>query len=223
MEIRYLGHASFLIKSREIRLVTDPYDPSIGLKFPKVEADVVTVSHSHFDHNNVKAVQSPASSLQPLVLDMPGEFEKLGARIFGYRSYHDKKKGAERGEVVMYKIELEGMSVLHCGDLGFVPDDGYLDSIGDVDVLLVPVGGFYTIDADDAAELVKKIEPSIVIPMHYNHERLNQNNFGQVAPISEFLKKFGLESLPSVPKLVVRKEELEQEMKIVVMEITGNT
>lgn len=220
MEIKYLGHSSFLIKSREVRLVTDPYDPLIGLKFPKVEADVVTVSHHHKDHNFVQGIQSPASNFQPLVLDMPGEFEKLGARIFGYKSYHDKKQGAERGEVVIYKIEAEGISVLHCGDLGYVPDDAFLDLIGEVDVLLVPVGGFHTIDASEAEELIKKIEPSIVIPMHYNHEKLDQKMFGQVAPLSEFIKKFGLESLPPVPKLVVRKEELEQEMKIVVMEIT---
>ncbi len=220
MEIKYLGHASFLIKSREVRLVTDPYAPSIGMKFPKLDADVVTVSHKHEDHSRADLVGKPVDREQ-LIIDMPGEFEKLGARIFGYKSYHDKKQGAERGEVVMYKIEVEGISVLHCGDLGYVPDDGFLDTIGEVDVLLVPVGGFYTIDATEAAELVKKIEPSIVIPMHYNHEKLNQKIFGQVAPLSEFLKKFGLESLPPVPKLVVRKEELEQEMKIVVMEITG--
>ncbi len=220
MEIKYLGHASFLIKSREVRLVTDPYDPSIGLKFPKVEADVVTVSHSHSDHNRADLVGKPVEGEQ-LIIDMSGEFEKLGARIFGYKSYHDKTQGKDRGGVVLYKTEVEGISVLHCGDLGCVPDDAFLDSIGEVDVLMIPVGGFYTISADEAAELVKKIEPSIVIPMHYNHEKLNQKIFGQVAPLSDFLKKFGLESLPPVPKLVVRKEELEQEMKIVVMEISS--
>ena len=220
MEIKYLGHASFLIKSREVRLVTDPFDPYIGIKFPKVEADVVTVSHSHKDHNQVQLVAKPVQGEQ-LVLDMPGEFEKLGARIFGYKSYHDKKQGAERGEVVMFKIEIEGMSVLHCGDLGHILDDAFLDLISEVDVLMVPVGGFYTIDAGEAAELIKKIEPAIAIPMHYNHPKLDQKSFGQVAPLSEFLKKFGLESLPPVPKLVVRKEELEQEMKIVVMEISS--
>lgn len=221
MEIKYLGHASFLIKSREVKIVTDPYDPYIGMKFPKVEADIVTVSHSHKDHNYIQGIQSPASSIKPLVLDMPGEFEKLGARIFGYKNYHDKKQGAERGEVVMFKIEIEGMSVLHCGDLGCIPDDAFLDSIGEVDILLVPVGGFYTIDASEASELIKKIEPSIAVPMHFNHPKLDQKNFGQVSPLSEFLKKFGLESLPPVPKLVVRKEELEQEMKIVVMEVSS--
>jgi len=220
MEIKYLGHSSFLIKSKEVRLVTDPYDPSTGLKFPKVEADVVTVSHAHQDHSKANLVGKPQEGEQ-LVIDMPGEFEKLGARIFGFRSYHDKTQGKDRGENVMFKIELEGMSILHCGDLGYVPDDVFIDSIGEVDVLLVPVGGFYTIDVNEAAELIKKIEPSITIPMHFNHPKLNQKVFGQVAPLSEFLKKFGLESLPPVPKLVVRKEELEQEMKIVVMEISS--
>lgn len=220
MEIKYLGHSSFLIKSKEARLVTDPYDSSIGLKFPKIEADIVTVSHDHKDHNMASVVGKPPEGEQ-LVINMPGEFEKLGVRIFGYKSYHDKKQGAERGEIVMYKIELEGMSILHCGDLGYIPDDAFLDSIGEVDVLLIPVGGFYTINPDEAADLIKKIEPSIAIPMHYNHSKLDQKVFSQVSPLSEFLKKFGLESLPPVQKLVVRKEELEQEMKIVVMEISS--
>lgn len=216
MEIKYLGHASFLIKSKDVKIVTDPYDPYIGMKFPKVEANIVTVSHGHKDHNRHDLIEG-----SPLVLDMPGEFEKMGVRIFGYKSYHDKKQGAERGENILYKIETENMSVLHCGDLGYVPDDAFIDFIGEVDVLMVPVGGFYTIDATEATELIKKVEPSLVIPMHYNHGKLKQEHFGKVASISEFLKKFGAEGLQPVPKLIVRKEELEQEMKIVVMEISS--
>ncbi len=216
MEIKYLGHASFLIKSKNARIVTDPFDPYIGIKYPKVEADVVTVSHSHKDHSRADQIGG-----NPLVIDMPGEFEKLGVRIFGFKTFHDKKQGAERGEDIMYKFESEGISVLHCGDLGLVPDDAFLDMIGDVNVLMVPVGGFYTIDPDEAAELVKKIEPSIVIPMHYNHPKLNQEHFSKLAGVTEFLKKFGAESLHPEPKLMVRKEDFGQEMKIVTLDITS--
>ncbi len=215
MDIKYLGHASFLVKSKDAKLVTDPYDPSIGIKFPKTDADIITVSHKHPDHNFVAGVTG-----DPLVIDMPGEFEKKGMRIFGFQSYHDKKNGAERGENILYKIETENISVLHCGDLGLVPDDGFLELIGDVDILMVPVGGFYTINAEEAAVLVAKIEPSIVIPMHYNHEKLNQKTFANVQPLSEFLKKMGAESVIPIPKLSVKKEDLQDEMKVVVMQIT---
>lgn len=214
MEIKYLGHASFLIKSKEAKLVTDPFDPSmVGLRFPKVEADIVTISHHHRDHDQVKLVDG-----DPLVLDWPGQFEKKGIRVSGFRSFHDKKNGADRGEVIIYKIEADNISILHCGDLGVVPDDNFLDAIGEVDLLLVPVGGEVTIDSSEAIELIKKVEPAIVIPMHYNHAKINQQIFGRLFPVSEFLKKIGAENIVPMPKLIVKKEELEEEMKVVVLE-----
>ena len=219
MEIKYLGHASFLIKTKTAKVVTDPYDAKmVGLKFPKVEADIVTVSHQHEDHNQWKQVAGSEGST-PLVIDMAGEFEKMGVRIFGYKSFHDDKAGAERGEDILFKIEAEGMTVLHCGDLGLVPEDSFIDSIGDVDVLMVPTGGFYTIDSAQVEALVKKVEPSIVIPMHYNHKGLNQKAFGKLEPVTEFTKKFGAENITPLPKLIVKKEETEEEMKIVVLSI----
>ena len=217
MDIKYLGHASFFIKSKDAKLVTDPFDPKmVGLKFPKVEADIVSVSHHHSDHDRANLVSG-----NPLVVDMPGEYEKKGLRISGFQTFHDKQKGAERGQNIVYKIEGEGISVLHCGDLGHILDDSFIDQLGDVDVLLVPVGGFYTIDSADAVELVKKIEPSIVIPMHYNHPKLNQQVFSKLSMVDEFMRKIGVELTAPVPKLVVKKDELQQEMKVVVMEITN--
>lgn len=210
MEIKYLGHSSFLIKTKEAKLVTDPYDPKmIGVKFPKVEADIVTVSHDHKDHNQTQLVVAPEGG-ERLIIDLPGEFEKKGIRVFGFSSFHDDKKGEERGENILYKIEGDGVSVLHCGDLGFVPDDSFVDLVGSVDVLMIPVGGVYTIDADQAAAFIKKIEPSIVIPMHYGWEKL--------APVSDFLKKMGVEKITPVPKLLVKPEELEEELKVVLLE-----
>ena len=219
MEIKYLGHSSFLIKTKAAKIVTDPYDSEmVGLKFPKIEADVVTVSHNHKDHNQIKNV-SGINGVDPLIIDMPGEFEKMGVRIFGFQSYHDKTKGSERGENILYKFEAEGLSVLHCGDLGVIPEESFLETIGEVDILMVPVGGFYTIDADEAVQLVKRVEPAIVIPMHYNHSKLDQKNFSQLTDVNEFTKKFGLDNPIPLPKLVYKKEEIEQEMKVVVLEI----
>lgn len=212
MTIKYLGHASFFIKTKDARVVTDPYDSGIGMKFPKVEAEIVTVSHSHSDHSKVGEVGG-----NPQVFNWPGEYEKMGVRIFGHKSYHDKEKGAQRGENILFKIESEGISVLHCGDMGVIPDDKLTDEIGDVDILLVPVGGYYTIDAGEAIELAKHLEPSIIIPMHFNHSKLDQKVFKDVAPLDDFLKKYeGPKSAPE-DQLVVKKEELAEEPRLVVL------
>lgn len=214
MDIKYLGHASFFMKSKDGRLVTDPFDSSIGLKFPKTETDVVTISHEHADHNSLKNVEG-----NYLRINMPGEYEKSGIRISGYATYHDGKKGAERGENTMYKIETEHIHILHCGDLGHVLDDDFIEMIGEVDVLMVPTGGFYTIDSAQAVELVKKIEPSIVIPMHYNRKGLDEKMFEQVKPVDDFLKQIGAEGVQPVQKLTIKKEDLQGETKVVLMEL----
>lgn len=214
MEIRYLGHASFLIKTKDTKLVTDPFDPAmVGFKFPKTDADIVTISHQHKDHNQAKNVEGT-----PLIIEMPGEYQKKGIRVTGFQSYHDKVKGAERGENIIYKIESEGIAVLHCGDLGYVPEDGLLDLIGVVDVLMVPVGGNYSLDSEQAAQLIKKIEPSFIIPMHFNSPKHNQAYFSKLTSVKEFLSKMSAENTTPLPKLVIKKESLIEEMKVVLLE-----
>jgi L-ascorbate metabolism protein UlaG (beta-lactamase superfamily) len=212
MELKYLGHSSFLIKSKDGKLVTDPFDSSIGIPFPKTDADVVTISHSHPDHANLKGISG-----EPLVVDWPGEYEKKGIRIFGYGWYHDDKKGEERGENILYKIDVDDISILHAGDLGSIPPDSFIDEIGTVDILLVPVGGSYTVDAKTAMDFAKKIDPSIVVPMHFNNDKLNQETFGKLSGVDEFLKQFGTSPEP-VEKLTLKKGDLgEEDMKVVVM------
>jgi len=210
MEIKYLGHSSFFIKAKETKIVLDPYDPKmVGFKFPRVEADIITVSHDHKDHNATSEVGGT-----PTVFTWPGQFEKMGVRIWGYRTFHDKVEGKERGENVMYKFESEGVSLLHCGDLGVIPADAFLDEIGEVDVLLVPVGNKYTIDAAEAVELIKKVEPSIVIPMHFGAPGLAIEG---LAPLEDFLKKMGVENPIPLDKLIVKKEGLADDTKVVVL------
>jgi len=212
MEIKYLGHSSFLIKSKDARLVTDPFDPEkVGMRFPKTEADIVTVSHGHSDHNRTDLIGN-----EPLIIDMPGEFEKQSIRIFGYLSYHDKKKGVERGENIIYKIEVEGISILHCGDMGVVPTEELVDQIDGVDVIMIPVGGKYTIDSNEAVEVIKKFEPAIIIPMHYSLS--GKETESGLAPLSDFLKKMGGEGIVPIPKLVLKKDQLIDDMKVVLLE-----
>lgn len=216
MDIKYLGHSSFHLKGKNGSVVTDPFDSKmVGLKFPQVEADIITISHHHADHNATAAVSGT-----PLVLDIPGEYEKGGIRVTGYDTFHDGERGEKRGRNTMFKIEADGLSVLHCGDLGHIPADELIEEIDTVDVLLIPVGGFYTITADEAVSLVSKIEPGIVIPMHYNHPKLNQDGFAQLTPVSDFLKKIGAdEALEPVKKLTLKKQDIAEETKVIVMEI----
>ncbi|QQG44165.1 MAG: MBL fold metallo-hydrolase [Candidatus Roizmanbacteria bacterium] len=213
MEIKYLGHSAFLIKTKDAKLVTDPFSSQmVGMSFPKIEADVVTISHSHADHNFVQGVSG-----DPLVIDWPGEFEKNGIRVFGYKWYHDNKKGLERGENILYKIEAENLTLLHCGDLGDLLNDELYEEIGNIDILFVPIGGTYTIDATTAASLVKKLDPSIIIPMHYSQEKLSEELRSKLSPVSDFLKEMGIDEVNPVDKLVVKKEDLSEEQKVIVM------
>lgn len=218
MDIKYVGHSSFFIKTRDAKIVTDPFNPaSVGLKYAKNEADIVTISHSHDDHNYREGVKG-----EPLFIDWPGEFEKNKVRIFGYQTYHDKKKGEERGPNTMFKFEAENLSVLHCGDLGHLLEDATIEEIGSVDILIIPTGGLYSLNAQEAAKVVNEIEPSLVIPMHYQQPGMNQDIFANLQPVGDFLKEIGAEDTQAVDKLTIKKEDLNPEdLKVVVMSISA--
>lgn len=218
MDIKYFGHASFHLKGKTGTLITDPFDPEmVGLKFPKdAEAAIVTISHDHTDHNKSNLVAG-----DPLVITLPGEYEKQGIRVTGWQVYHDGKNGAERGKNNIFKIDIDEVSILHCGDLGHILSEELVEEIGHVDILLIPVGGVYTIGPEEAAKVIHEVEPGIVIPMHYNRPKLNQKIFAGMSDLSEFLKKMDIPSVEPVKKLSIKKEELGQEMKVVVMEISS--
>ena len=163
MKITWHGQSCFKIAIKDVTLVTDPFGKDIGLKPPHFEADIVTVSHDHHDHNNVSALRGT-----PFVVDGPGEYELKGVAISGISSFHDNKEGQERGKNTIFIIEAEEMRICHLGDLGEKKlTDNQLEEIGDIDILMIPVGGVYTIDSEEAAGIISQIEPRIVIPMHY--------------------------------------------------------
>jgi L-ascorbate metabolism protein UlaG (beta-lactamase superfamily) len=212
MIITYFGHSCFRIQDKigpeGINLATDPFDKSIGLKVPNFEADIVTVSHSHSDHNNSKALRG-----NPFVVDSPGEYEIKGVMIQGISAKHDDKNGAERGDNVLYRIEIDGIAIAHLGDLGHTLSDEQLDKLDGVDILLVPVGGKYTIDGKKAAEVISQVEPRIIIPMHYKIKGLNLD----VESEAKFIKELGLEPKQE-EKLKISKRDLPQEgMELVVL------
>lgn len=215
MEIYPLGHSSFRIKGKTATVVTDPYDSAkVGLKFPKLDgADIVTVSHDHGDHNATGNVDGA-----PFIISGPGEYEIKGVTVVGVSSFHDDQNGAERGANTIYKITIDDIRVCHLGDLGHKLSDDQLTKIGDVDVLLIPVGGVYTIDAKKAAEVVAQLEPLVVVPIHY--KRINDPSLtaGKVGPVSDFLAEMGAEGIAPIPKLSTSKEKLPETTTIVVLE-----
>lgn len=216
MNIRYLGHSSFLIEGSTGKVVTDPYD-SVIMKhsFPKVEADIVTISHQHKDHNASHSVHG-----DPLVVNIPGEYEKKGIRIYGFETYHDKQMGAERGKNTMFKIVMDEVSILHCGDLGHVLSKEIIEEVDGVDILMIPVGGNYTINADEARDIVSKVEPYVVIPMHYkSNAGFDEALMSKLQPVSDFIEKIGVTDIEPVKKFSYKRND-EDEMSVVVMEVS---
>jgi len=215
MDITYLGHSSFKIKTKTASVITDPFDPKmVGLKFSGAEGEIVTVSHDHGDHNAVDKVSGVKK-----VVNGPGEYEISGVSIYGYRTFHDNKEGAERGKNTVYAIEAEGLRIVHLGDLGHALSDELIEEIGDVDVLMIPVGGFFTIGPKEATEIVSKIEPFFVIPMHYKVDGMSGALSEKLLPVEAFLKECGISS-EVMPKFSIKKEDIleEQNTKVVVLE-----
>ncbi len=163
MQIKWYGHSCFLITAQTgTRILTDPYDPRMGYPAHKIECDVVTSSHAHYDHNYFDMCAG-----EPLRITQAGQYEADGVKIRGVETAHDDANGAKRGKNIVFIFELEDMRVVHAGDLGAIPDEATLEQIGHADVLLVPVGGHYTIDQAGARELANLLTPRVVIPMHY--------------------------------------------------------
>ncbi len=179
MKIQWLGHSSFLIETNGIKILTDPFDNSIGYTtiFPGV--DIVLVSHEHFDHNTVGNVPSYKQVIKG---NVEKEFE--GIKIKGIAGYHDNQKGSLRGKITMFKIQSEDISLLHLGDLGTLLTDEQLKEIGEVDIVMVPIGGKYTIGPEEAWEVIKQLNPKIVIPMHYKTPFLTLD----ILPLDNFLE-----------------------------------
>jgi L-ascorbate metabolism protein UlaG (beta-lactamase superfamily) len=170
MKIQYLGHSSFLLtESTGTSIVTDPYN-SIGYPLPAVSAKAVTVSHQHYDHNNAQAIGG-----KPLIFEKEGVYDLDGVEITGIKSFHDDEGGALRGENIIFKFRMDGLDVCHLGDIGENCTAELLEQILPIDILLIPVGGKYTIDSEQAKEYVDRIMPEIVIPMHYKTKDLKMD------------------------------------------------
>jgi L-ascorbate metabolism protein UlaG (beta-lactamase superfamily) len=213
MKIKYLGHASFLITSdKGIRIITDPYASRPDLNYGEIKelADIVTVSHDHFDHNNAAAVRG-----KPQVVR--GTTKVQGVEFKGVPVYHDEAKGEQRGKNTIICFEVDGVRICHMGDIGHRLTDAQVAGLGKVDILLVPVGGFFTIDAEVASQICDAVAPKVLIPMHFKTSKCDL----PIAKVDVFLQgkrnvsqldasetEFHQEKLPATTQIIVLKPEL---------------
>ncbi len=186
MKLEYYGHSCFrLTFPSGTRIVTDPYG-QIGYSLPPIGAEVVTVSHGHYDHCNVGAVSG-----SPAVLSAPVSREIGGVRISAVSSFHDEVGGAKRGKNLIFRFQADGLEVCHLGDLGEPIDARLTEALRSADVLLIPVGGHYTIDGAEAGRYVESLAPKIAVPMHYYTPGLQVDIKG----VERFLSRFGAEQV----------------------------
>ncbi len=211
MKINFIGHACFLIEIGGLKVMTDPFDKSVPYDFPEgEEVDVVTVSHDHFDHNAVYRVK-----VKREVLKYPTD-KIIGNVKFKSKSFfHDEEMGKKRGRNAVFLIEGEDLRILHLGDLGHIPQEKDLEEFKNIDILLIPVGGYFTIDSKRADELIKVLDPKVIIPMHYKTNKLEF----PISSVDEFLKNKGNINKLSTNEIEITKENIDNFKGILVFPI----
>jgi L-ascorbate metabolism protein UlaG (beta-lactamase superfamily) len=209
MDITWLGHSCFRIKGSHATVITDPYSPDLGYSLGRTTARIVTVSHQHPGHGYDKGVGG-----QPRVVRGPGEYEISGVLIIGIATFHDGEGGKKRGKNTVYLMEIDEISVCHLGDLGHVLTGEQVEEIDNVDVLLLPVGGVSTINAAKAAEVVRQLEPRVVIPMHYRTPALKR----ELEPVDRFLKEIGAKQVNPLAKLSLTKSTLPASTQVFLLD-----
>ncbi len=210
MDITWLGHSCFRIKGNQAVVITDPFPPGLGYNLGKQTANIVTVSHPHPSHSYVQGIGG-----EPHLITGPGEYEISNVLIIGIDTYHDAVKGQGRGKNTAYLMEIDGVAVCHLGDIGHVLGDEQVEEMGNVDVLLLPVGGVSTINAAMAAEVIRKVEPKVVIPMHYKTPQTGR----ELDTVDDFLKEMGQEQIEPRPKLSVSRSNLPVSTQVYVLTV----
>jgi len=206
------NHNDISRNGNQVNLIIDPFDETTGLRVPKFESDMLLITHDHPDHNNIKTVSG-----NYFLVSGPGEYEIKDVFIRGIPAFHDPALGKEKGEVTIYIIEAEGLRICHLGDLGQKElTEDQVEKIGSIDVLMIPVGGIYTISSKEAAKIISQIEPKIVIPMHYQIPKLKIKLEG----LDKFLKTMGVKSPEILNKLTIKKKDMPEEgMEIKVLRL----
>ena len=208
MEITWRGHSCFLIRGKEKTIITDPCHPDLGYRLGEPKADIVTLSHFHPGHSYIEGVGD-----NPKQIKGPGEYEIGGTFITGVASFHDNKRGGLRGKNTIYIIEMDDITLCHLGDLGHPLDSHLIEEIGDIDILFLPVGEVSTMLIDTAVEIVRQLEPPIVIPMHYKTEAF----IGDLSLVNKFLDKMRIREQEARPKLSITPSSLPTPTQTIVL------
>jgi len=219
MEITYLGHSCFKLKNKDgLTVLMDPFNSeSVGLPLAKDVADIVTVSHDHGDHNAVEVITGPITRQSTFVIDKEGEYEIGGVEITATKTFHDKVDGAERGKNMIVNVRMGGMNLLHLGDLGHKLTESQVEKLGSVDVLMANVGGQTALEIDEMMDLIKDIQPSYVIPMHYFVPGMN-SDFAKKHTLDEFLDKNKfLVAGEAVHKIKIDEGSLPDDTQVLIM------
>lgn len=205
MQIFWIGQSCFKINLAQnnketVRIIIDPFSEETGLKLPSLEANILLVSHNHCDHNAIAKVKG-----NPFLIQEMGEYEVKDVFVQGISSFHDDVQGAERGKNIIFTITAQGLNICHLGDLGQKElTDDQLEKIGPVDILMLPIGGIYTIDGKQAQGIIAQIEPKIAIPMHYSLPKLKI----KLETLDGFLKAIGQKKIEAQKKLKIQKKDL---------------
>ena len=216
MLIRHIGHAEFLIETENaVRIVTDPYDAGCGYPIQSVGAEIALVSHHHHDHDAVENLQG-----KPVIIDQTGLYTPAeGVRTTAVRGYHDDEQGAKRGETLLFLIETEGLRIVHLGDLGEMLNDKQVSILHDPDVLMIPVGGFYTIDGRQAQETAARLNAKVILPMHY---RTKYNAEWPISGPEVFLEGYPNEEVcEGTEALRVTKKDMMCQPKVVLFDLNS--
>jgi len=207
MEIIWYGHSCFRLRDKNVTVITDPYEKSLGLSLPKMRADVITISHDHPGHNCIQNVKG-----EPIVLSSPGEYEMKGVFITGIASGGDKQDIGRENTIFVF--EMENLNICHLGDIDHIPGQEQVEALGDVHVLLTPVGGSNSLTASQAAEIISLLEPRVVIPMHYGIPELQI----ELDPVSKLFKEMGLKEPQPQDNLKITVSTLPEETQVILLE-----
>lgn len=207
-DIRWFGHNCFRIRAREATVMMDPVGKNTGYSMTKQTADIVTVSHPHPGHANTDQVKP-----EFVVLDGPGEYELHGVFVYGFRTYHDNEKGADKGYNTIFRVKMDGINFTHLGDLGHMPSDDVIEELEGTDVLFVPAGGGPVLQQSEMAELVGVISPKLVIPMQFKTDQGDSSR----ATVEDFAKHLSLPVPEAVDKLSLKTSDLPDKMGLIVL------
>lgn len=214
MQIRWFGQSSFLMTSEAgVRILLDPFDRMIRYKMPKpIETDIVAVSHNHGDHNKVHVATGDY-----LLANEPKEYYRDGVSIKGFKTYHDKVNGKKRGENIIFRFAVDDLNICHCGDLGHLLDEEHIKDIGNVDILMIPVGGRMVLNGEEGAQVVKQLKSTVTIPMHYRTPALSLPGMLLFQKVDKFIEALG-QRTTDVRVLDINKSNLPQHKGIVTMQ-----